>query len=151
MRRALYVLLILSIVLVSCTVSTNTSAVSEESEVRSVVEDFGRRIQAVPLQSPHVLEEMRERYTELVSPELLQKWVGDISQAPGRIVSSPWPDRIEITSVVEETSDKYLVTGYVAEVTSVEVVSGGAANKIPVRITVEKAEGRWMITEYTQQ
>jgi len=151
MRRAWYVSQIMSIVLVSCMVSTNTSTPSDESEVRSVVENFGQRLQAVSLQSPQVLEEMREQYSELVSPELLQQWMGDISQAPGRIVSSPWPDLIELTSIVEETSEKYLVTGYVVEVTSFEVVKGGAANKIPVHITVEKVEGRWVITAYSQQ
>jgi hypothetical protein len=33
----------------------------------------------------------------------------------------------------------------------VEVVSGGAAAKIPVHILVQKVEGHWMITEYEEE
>jgi hypothetical protein len=91
---------------------------------------------------------MQEQYAGLVSPELLQRWMDDVSRAPGRISSSPWPDRIEIASVAEETSDKYLVTGRVVEVTSVEAANGGTTNEIPVSITVEKLEGRWVITDF---
>ena len=43
-----------------------------------------------------------------------------------------------------------MATGFVVEVTSMEVVSGGAAAKIPVRIVVQKDQGRWLITEYAE-
>ena len=76
--------------------------------------------------------------------------MNDISRAPGRVTSSPWPDRIEITSIVRE-ADKYVVVGFVVEVTSIEVVNGGVAAKIPVRVVLEKREGRWFITEYAEE
>lgn len=150
MRRAFFVSFILPILLISCGISQNTTESLEESEVRSVVEDFGRRLKAVSLRSPCVQEEMQEQYSELVSPELLQQWMGDAMQAPGRIVSSPWPDRIEITSVVQETYDEYRIAGYVVEVTSAELISGEALNRMPVRMTVERGEDGWVITEYSQ-
>jgi hypothetical protein len=75
--------------------------------------------------------------------------MNDLSSATGRVVSSPWPDRIEITSIVRE-ADRYVVVGFVVEVTSMDVVSGGAAAKNPVRIVLEKREGRWLITEYAE-
>ncbi len=75
--------------------------------------------------------------------------MNDLSSATGRVVSSPWPDRIEITSIVRE-ADRYVVVGFVVEVTSMDVVSGGAAAKNPVRIVLEKQEGRWLITEYAE-
>ena len=130
---------------------TTASNLTEEAEIRYVVENFGKRLQAVSLQSPNASQEMKEQYSEFVSPALLETWMSDVSKAPGRIVSSPWPDRIEITTVTKEGSDKYVITGFVVEVTSMEVVSGGAAAKIPVRIVVQKSQARWTITEYAEK
>jgi len=122
----------------------------EERAVRYVVESFGKRLQNVSLQSPNAAQMIEEQYAEWVDPELLKIWMNDISRAPGRVTSSPWPDRIEITSIVRE-ADRYVVVGFVVEVTSIEVVSGGAAAKIPVRIVLKKREGRWFITEYAEE
>jgi hypothetical protein len=44
-----------------------------------------------------------------------------------------------------------VINGFVVEVTSVEVVNGGAAAKIPVRIVVQRGQGRWLITEYAEE
>jgi hypothetical protein len=122
----------------------------EEKAVRYVVESFGERLQNVSLQSPNAAQVIEEQYAEWADPELLKIWMNDISRAPGRVTSSPWPDRIEITSIVRE-ADKYVVVGFVVEVTSIEVVNGGVAAKIPVRVVLEKREGRWFITEYAEE
>jgi len=82
---------------------------------------------------------------------LLTLWLRDPSQAPGRFVSSPWPDRIEIVSLAQEAPDRFRVTGFIVEVTSMELVSGGAANKVPVVLTIQKEQGRWLITEFAQE
>ena len=66
------------------------------------------------------------------------------------MVSSPWPDRIVISTLKKEGSDKVVITGFVVEVTSMEVVNGGAAAKIPVTIVLQKIQARWVITDYTQ-
>ena len=134
-----------------CTHSRDVTALDEESAVRYVVESFGKRLQNVSLQSPNAAQAIREQYAEWVAPELLEIWVRDISRAPGRVVSSPWPDRIEVISLAQEGATRYAVTGFVVEVTSVELVDGGAAAKIPVRIVVEKHEGRWVITGYAEE
>ena len=126
-------------------------ASGEESEVRNVVERFGRKLQMVSLQSPNAREDVRVQYSEFVSAELLQRWLYDPALAPGRIVSSPWPDRIEIASITKKEPGQYTANGSVVEVTSMEVVSGGAANKVPVQITLQNMQGRWVITEYTHQ
>jgi hypothetical protein len=124
------------------------------TEVRDVVEGFGKKLQWVWLQSPKAEEQMREQYSQYVSPELLEEWANALRQKrgapPGRAFSSPWPDGIEITSITKEAPDRYLVAGNIIEVTSQEAVSGGAANKIPVRIVVQKVQGHWVITEYEQ-
>ena len=119
--------------------------------MKITVEAFGKALQTVSLQSPDAKEEMVKNYSPFVAPGLLEKWTNDISMAPGRIVSSPWPDRIEINSVIKQSATEYLVTGDIIEVTSMEVVNGGAANKIPVHITLDEFQGKWLITEYEQE
>ncbi len=130
---------------------TTVSDAGEEAAVRDLVENFGKRLQTVSLLASDAAQEMQRQYSEFISPTLLETWMKDVSKAPGRIVSSPWPARIEITTLARETPDRYVIDGLVVEVTSVEVVNGGAANKIPVHIIVEKDQGRWLITEYAEE
>ena len=130
---------------------TTISNAAEETEIRDLVENFGKRLQDVSLLSPDAAQEMQKQYSEFASPALLETWMSDVTKAPGRIVSSPWPDRIEITTLAKEGSDRYVITGFVIEVTSVEVVNGGAADRIPVRVVVQKSQGRWLITEYSEE
>jgi hypothetical protein len=94
---------------------------------------------------------LQKEFSEFVSPALLQEWLSDVSKAPGRMVSSPWPDRIEIATLSREDSDKYEITGFVVETTSTEVISGGAAAKVPVHIVLQKEQGHWLITEYIEE
>jgi hypothetical protein len=66
-----------------------------------VVELLGERMKQVSLLAPayEVRAEIRENYTELVTPRLLDQWLFRPDAAPGREVSSPWPERIEIDTV----------------------------------------------------
>lgn len=123
----------------------------EDQEVTSLVESFGHRLQLVSLLSPTAAQDIQTQYGPYVSPALLELWSNTPKKAPGRMVSSPWPDRIELASIVKVTSDKYTVTGNIVEITSEEVTNAGTANVIPVRLTVEKSNGQWLITEYTQE
>jgi hypothetical protein len=125
--------------------------VVEESEIRDLVENFGKKLQNVSLLSPDATQEIEKQYSEFVIRTLLDKWTGDVTKAPGRLVSSPWPDRIEITTLEKKGSDSYEITGFVVEITSVEVVNGGAAAKIPVHIVVQKDQGHWMIAEFAEE
>ena len=72
---------------------TAASEAAEEGEVRDLVESFGKTLQTVSLLAPDAAKEINKRYAEYVSCPLLEKWTSDPSQAPGRTVSSPWPDR----------------------------------------------------------
>ena len=137
--------------------SSSTTAASDEQAVRSVVEQFGQKLQTVSLQAPRALvtQEIQQQYVSFVSAELLNKWLNDPSQAPGRVVSSPWPDRIEITSMIRDSATQYTATQYTVqgnevEMTSVELVNGGRAGQQPVRLTVEKQQRRWVITAYAR-
>jgi hypothetical protein len=129
----------------------NSTQPDDEQAVRSVVEQFGRKLQAVSLQAPPdlVAQELQQQYAPFVAPALLDAWLKDPSQAPGRVVSSPWPDHIEITNITRNSDTQYTVTGNEIEMTSVELVNGGSAGQQPVQITLEKQQGRWTITAYT--
>ncbi len=130
---------------------TTANTTAEEAAIRDFVENFGKKLQTVSLLSPDAAQEMQAQYSEFVSPALLETWTSNVSEAPGRTVSSPWPDRIDITTLTKEGSDRYVVTGFIIEVTSVEMANGGAAAKIPVHIVVQKGQGGWLITEYAEE
>ncbi len=119
--------------------------------VASLVEDFGKKLQTVSLQAPKdiVMESMKENYGDFVSPTLLAKWQENPQNAPGRMLSSPWPDRIEILDIEKLSEDTYQVMGEIIEITSVEKVSGGVAAKLPITLTIKKIENRWLIDTVT--
>jgi len=120
---------------------------SAENAVVSLVQNFGKKLQMVSLQAPKdaVAKSMKENYGEFVTPELLAKWQSDPLNAPGRLVSSPWPDRIEVLTVKKLSDDSYKVEGNIIEITSAELKSGGAAAKRPIILEVKKNDSRWLI------
>lgn len=124
---------------------------NEKKAVTGLVEDFGRKLQMVSLLSPKDLavKSMQENYGGLVSPELLAKWQSDPQNAPGRMVSSPWPDRIEVLSAEKSPEGTYDVKGEIIEITSVEKEKGGFAAKRPISLVVKKIEDRWLIDAVT--
>jgi len=124
---------------------------SDLAAITSLVEDFGGKLQAVSLQAPEdiVNKSIQENYSEFLSPELLQKWLDDPHTAPGRRLSSPWPDRIEIQSIANIANHVYEVKGEIIEITSVEKVNGGAAVKLPVTVVVKKTGSQWLIDAVT--
>lgn len=121
---------------------------SAERAIAGLVEDFGGRLQQVSLLAPKDIVEksMREQYGDLVTPTLLAEWVENPSQAPGRVTSSPWPERIEVVGMTKQSEQAYEVQGDIIEVTSVEKANGGVAAQRPVSIRVKKIENRWLIT-----
>ena len=128
--------------------SSGQSSEAEEQAVRGLAEGFGGQLRNVSLLAPKetVAADMQKYYGDYVAPALLEKWKNDPSSAPGRLTSSPWPDRIEIRSVERLAGDSYEVSGEIVEVTSVEA-SGGAANTRPIVLSVRKIGGRWLIVD----
>ncbi len=158
--------LLLGISLLGCTNKGNEAQMEKERQgkvepqqtdeidqkaVEDLVKNFGKKLQMVSLQAPKdVLKtSMQENYGHLVPRELLSKWISDPLKAPGRLTSSPWPDRIEILSTRKLAENKYEVKGEIIEITSVEKESGGAAAKRPITIMVEKINDNWLITDVT--
>ncbi|HEX7064367.1 MAG TPA: hypothetical protein VF199_04805, partial [Bacillales bacterium] len=121
----------------------------EEKAVASLVAEFGTKLKLVSLLAPQdiVGKSMEEHYGSYVSDELLAKWQSDPEHAPGRKVSSPWPERIEIGAVEKISDNVYQVTGDIIEVTSTDLEKGNVSNKIPITLTVKKFESGWLIDD----
>lgn len=115
---------------------------TETAEVNALVEGFGAKLKSVYLTSPPeiVRQDITENYGDYVQNELLMEWVNDLQKAPGRLTSSPWPERIEILSLEKLSKNIYRVQGKIIEVTS------ATTDEKPVTIQVKKTEeGRWLI------
>ena len=129
----------------------STADAQDRKDVSNLVTQFGQKLKSVSLLAPAdiVKASMQENYGDLVTPELLEKWQSDPQHAPGRLVSSPWPDRIEISSVKKVADGVYEVQGEIIEVTSAEQQSGKAAAKRPIALTVKKVSDGWRIGSVT--
>jgi hypothetical protein len=111
---------------------------------------FGSVMQLVSTSAPKKIatQAIKDKYQNLTASSLLAKWESDPSDAPGRNVSSPWPDHIAITSIARIGTTTYVVAGNVIELTSDNVAHGGIADQYPVTTTVAIAGGSWMITNW---
>lgn len=164
MKKALLIIfaLLLSVSLFDCTSSGNGAPPGKEGQgieepqqteesdkeaVANLVEGFGSKLQAVALQAPEdvLKKSMQENYGDFVSEALIAQWLSDPMNAPGRLTSSPWPDRIEIQSIEKLSENEYEVKGEIIEITSTEKVSGGIAAKRPITLTVKKVSDHWLI------
>jgi hypothetical protein len=149
-RTALFFSLVLLVACQDTTRPVPAATSSPESPaghdaIAKLVRDFGSKLQLVSLLAPRelVAQSMRQHYAPFVAPALLQQWIENPPSAPGRRVSSPWPDRIEIRSVKPDGPDRYGVDGEVVEMTS-----AGEADRTAVRLVVERIDGAWRITDY---
>src|SRR6476661_6366584 len=136
-------------------VRTSDSATSLDPEraVRRLVTLFGSRMQTVSLLVPDSLaaSRLQEAYGTLVTPDLLSDWMARPTVAPGRRVSSPWPDRIEVQSVTPAGADEYLVTGSLVYETSSSGQSVARVAARSVRLHVRRSgDGGWRISMYEQ-
>jgi hypothetical protein len=112
-----------------------------EEVITRLVEEFGQNLKHVSLlDQAEVEESMRQHYGDYVVPELLEEWIRCPRNAPGRTVSSPWPDRIEVTRIRQVARNTYQVDGEIVEVTST-----GEADRRAVSLVVEKISGTWRI------
>lgn len=121
------------------------------SEIEGLVNSFGEKLHLVSLLAPRdVLEKDMEEvygYGQYITSTLLERWKTNPEEAPGRLISGPWPDRIELRNIRRLTEDKYLVYGDIIEVTSVEELTGGYVAKNPVAITIVREKDSWLIDD----
>jgi hypothetical protein len=160
MRKLLLPLLILFLVIAvaACTGQNKEPApgtsgqTDDKYTVANLVKDFGSKLKEVSLLAPQdvVSKSMEENYGGLVSPELLAAWQRDPQNAPGRLVSSPWPERIEILNIVKLEEDIYEVRGNIIEVTSAsQTGDNDAVTKKPTTLIVKKTPSGWLIDTVT--
>lgn len=146
-------ILTLSAALLGCVKGNNgapqNNDEADENAVTSLVQEFGERLKMVPLMASKEIADksIDENYSQFVTPELLAKWKADPLTAPGRMVSSPWPDRIEDIVLNKVSESEYEVKGIIVEMTSQELESGGFAAKKPIALKVVKVDDSWKIRE----
>jgi hypothetical protein len=116
---------------------------------REIVERLGERLKRVSLRAADsiLVREIREAYAPLVTPDLLDRWITEPAGAPGREVSSPWPERIEVRSVEAGSDGTCVVQGEVIYVTSVELTRDSSVMREPVTLRLVKS-GEWRISTY---
>ena len=137
----------------SARAADTTAPLDPERAVRQLVTLFGSRMQTVSLLVPDSLaaSRLQEAYGTLVTPDLLSDWMARPTVAPGRRVSSPWPDRIEVKSVTQAGADEYLVTGALIYESSASGESVARVAARPVRLRVRRSgDGGWRISRYEQ-
>ncbi len=124
------------------------SPASDEAAVTALVQSFGKSLQSVSLlDEAGVKDAMQAAYGQYVTPGLLEAWQAKPAQAPGRMVSSPWPDHIDVFSIQKDSDTAYTVTGQIAEITS---DSPEAAARRAITLTVEKQpDGAFLISAVT--
>jgi hypothetical protein len=133
--------------------SSGLQGVSEKQDIAAIVQAFGKKLQLVPLGSPSstIIQAVKDNYGPFISAGLLTGWEESPESAPGRMTSSPWPDRIEILSIDPNTDGSYDVQGNVIEVTSVEAAKGGAADTYQVAMKFRRQEdGKWLMTGFSK-
>ena len=120
----------------------------DEQVVRAIVSQFGSKLKMVSLLAPHqdIAKAMDDNYAPYVASELLTQWKDYPEYAPGRLTSSPSPDRIEILSVQTDTEGSFTVLGNVIETTSADSITHSGAKTYPITVRIENRSGAWLIT-----
>ena len=102
----------------------------------------GEQLQQTEASDPDASEAAAEEAVK----GLVEEFGNDPASAPGRLTSSPWPDRIEVRSVEKLADDAYRVEGDIIETAGADGNGGGEpAAKRPVTLKVRKIDGRVLI------
>lgn len=125
-----------------------TAAAAANKDVRSLVEQFGQKMQEISTLAPPdaVRGELPQVYGKLLSPRLMADWRAHPDRVVGRNYgSSPWPTRIDIGKVACDAADSCRVTGEVEYVTSNEVVHGGVFLRRGITLDLARTTQGWRI------
>jgi hypothetical protein len=115
--------------------------------VRDITHQFGEKIQTVSLTSSTSVrnEQLQTAFGDLVTANLLKQWKERSTNVPGKKTSSPWPDHIDISSVIPRSPTRYEVTGYIIYLTSDQALQGGETRREPITLTLEQVGTAWNI------
>ncbi len=133
--------------------SRSQSSSSDTAQVRITVAGLGDELQKVPLIASKdiVAFAMNRYYAPFVQPDLLKKWEADPLNAPGRVTSSPWPDRIDITETRKNKDGTFTVGANIIEIANSEKGPAKVVQSIPVRFTLTQGPDGWQITGYEKR
>lgn len=131
-----------------CSASSTSPAADSAA---AVIREFGGHLASVSVLAPAdvLREDIRTRYAAHVTPDLLTDWLDDPAAAPGREVSSPWPDRIEIESITPAGDDRFRASGEIVYITSTEAGTDAAAERRPVTVDVVRTSDGWKISSFS--
>jgi hypothetical protein len=108
-------------------------------------------MQKVAIGSTTAKDQIAAAYSPYVAAPLIAQWQVNQAFAPGKGLSGPWPDRIQIDSMVQQPDGSYVVKATVLEVTSKEQTQGGVAAQYRVTMTLQKTGDQWLITAFERQ
>jgi hypothetical protein len=122
-----------------------------DDQVQVLVTDFGSHLKNVPLlgDDAALTQAIEENYAPYVTDELLADWKANHAHAPGRLTSSPWPDRLTIDTMTPQGSGR-IINGEVILMTSNEQ-AGEVADTIPYVAQVVNIDGTWKIAAYQEE
>jgi len=126
-------------------VALSPTSKEEESQVRTLIENFGSKLKEVYISDPKEIAsaKIKEIYAPFVTDELLLTWTNDPSKVPGRLTSSPWPERIEIRSIKKFDLNEYEVDGDIISLTS------AGSSKDRVTIFVVERDNNFLIYSFS--
>lgn len=128
--------------------ANNGGVIGGETAAKATIEKFGQALKNVSLLSPQSAQEIEQNYGDLASPDLIKEWQTDPSSAPGRLTSSPSPDRIEVISIKKTEQEKYLADGEIVEIANGITPEEKFEKRTPVEIIVSRVGARWLITDF---
>jgi len=144
-------LLVISVGVYSLFKPSTTSPPNEAdiNAIYQVVGEFGARLKDVGLSAPKqdIITAVDFNLKRLITDRLYQELVQDTSRIPGRYVSSPWPERIQIDSVQRLDSGSYTVNGNQIMMDSDALAHGGNAGRTLITLTLKKVNGTWLIDD----
>ncbi|MHC1679329.1 MAG: hypothetical protein AB9886_02255 [Candidatus Cryosericum sp.] len=129
--------------------TTTRPSAADINAIYQVVGEFGARLKDVDITASDqdMMTAVDFNLKRLITDRLYQAFAQDKSRIPGEYVSSPWPERIEITSVQMLDSGSYTVHGNQVVMTDDTVARGGDAGKTPITFTLKKVNGIWLIDD----
>lgn len=134
--------------------SLRTMVITDESVnnsmvVENIVKGFGEKLRMVSLTAPEdvIKDSMEEHYCGFISSGLIEEWKNDTQNAPGRVTSSPWPERIEIIETKRISEYEYEVKGEIIEVATIDVNNNWIVGKQTITLSIEKENDSWLITD----
>ncbi|MHB8070419.1 MAG: hypothetical protein ACYDHF_00505 [Candidatus Cryosericum sp.] len=129
--------------------TTPPPSAADVNAIYQVVGEFGARLKDVVITTSDqdVITAVDINLKQLITDRLYQVLVQDKIRIPGRYVSSPWPDRIEIDSVQMLDSGSYTIHGSQVVMTDDTVAHGGNAGETPITLTLKKVNGVWLVDD----